>query len=139
MSPVPAPTIVPWLAYDDPRAAIAFLTAAFGFREHLVATDADGAPMHIELALGDALVMLGPARPASGWLSPRALAGLGQTVCCTIDDPDAHCARAIAAGATVTRPLEDTSYGARGYSARDGEGHEWHFSTYRPEPIAAPA
>ena len=31
------------------------------------------------------------------------------------------------------REIEDTDYGSREYTARDLEGHEWSFGTYRPE------
>jgi uncharacterized glyoxalase superfamily protein PhnB len=39
-----------------------------------------------------------------------------------------------AAGAEIRRELEDMEYGSREYSARDLEGHSWHFGTYRPAP-----
>jgi uncharacterized glyoxalase superfamily protein PhnB len=49
-----------------------------------------------------------------------------------VDDPDAHHERAVAAGATVVRPLEDMEYGSREYSVRDPEGNLWSFGTYDP-------
>jgi uncharacterized glyoxalase superfamily protein PhnB len=33
----------------------------------------------------------------------------------------------------------DTDYGSRDYSARDLEGNQWHFGTYRPAPVEAPS
>jgi uncharacterized glyoxalase superfamily protein PhnB len=57
-----------------------------------------------------------------------------------VSDVDAHYARAVAEGGTVSRPLADTTYGSREYSVRDPEGNEWHFGTYRPvapEPALA--
>jgi uncharacterized glyoxalase superfamily protein PhnB len=51
-----------------------------------------------------------------------------------VEDPDGHCKRARAARAEITREPEDTDYGSREYSARDPEGHHWHFGTYRPAP-----
>ena len=41
-------------------------------------------------------------------------------------------ARAKAAGAKIERPLADTEYGSREYSARDCDGHLWSFGTYDP-------
>src|SRR6266540_1434370 len=38
----------------------------------------------------------------------------------------------VEAGAEVVRPLEDTDYGSRGYTARDPEGNLWSFGTYQP-------
>jgi uncharacterized glyoxalase superfamily protein PhnB len=49
-----------------------------------------------------------------------------------IENPDPHHERAVAAGAEIVRPLEDTDYGSRDYSARDPEGNLWSFGTYRP-------
>jgi uncharacterized glyoxalase superfamily protein PhnB len=49
-----------------------------------------------------------------------------------VDDPDAHCERARAAGAEIVRDLGDTDYGSRDYAARDPEGNLWSFGTYRP-------
>ena len=46
----------------------------------------------------------------------------------TVDDVDAHHARAVAAGATVIRPLADVELtGMRLYTAEDPEGHRWMF------------
>jgi uncharacterized glyoxalase superfamily protein PhnB len=43
------------------------------------------------------------------------------------DGIDAHCARAHAAGAVITREPEDQFSGDRVYAARDPEGHVWSF------------
>ncbi len=56
------PTVFPALVYDDPGAAIDFLTAAFGAERHAVYDD-NGAVRHAELRLGNGIVMFGPARP----------------------------------------------------------------------------
>jgi uncharacterized glyoxalase superfamily protein PhnB len=49
-----------------------------------------------------------------------------------VDDVDAHCERARAAGAVITRELETQDYGDeygvdRGYECRDIGGHHWWF------------
>lgn len=67
-----------------------------------------------------------------GLTSPRALNGLSQCLYVAVDDPDAHCARAKAAGAEIVMEPTDMDYGARNYSARDLEGHLWSFGTYWP-------
>jgi uncharacterized glyoxalase superfamily protein PhnB len=46
-------------------------------------------------------------------------------------DPDAHHARAQAAGARIVQLLYDTPW-ARAYYALDLEGFLWGFSTYKP-------
>jgi uncharacterized glyoxalase superfamily protein PhnB len=55
-----------------------------------------------------------------------------QTLCVFVDDVDAHCARAKAAGATILNEPKTTDYGEeywtdRAYLARDLEGHQWWF------------
>jgi uncharacterized glyoxalase superfamily protein PhnB len=49
-----------------------------------------------------------------------------------VDDPDAHHARAVAAGAHVIFPVTDKEYGSRDFTARDPEGVMWTFGTYIP-------
>ena len=58
-----------------------------------------------------------------------------QALYVSISELDAHYARAKAAGASIVQEPRDTSYGARGYYARDLEGFLWGFSTYRPKTI----
>ena len=49
-----------------------------------------------------------------------------------VEDADAHYARAKTAGAEIVIDIADASYGGRGYSCRDIEGHLWSFGTYDP-------
>ena len=131
---MPTPKVYPCLSYRDPRAAIAFLQQAFGFTLLLEVPDGEGGVTHAEVALGDDVVMLGSSKPELGWVSPLDLPARNATVCCFVEGVDAHFARAVAAGARVVRAPYDTSYGAREYSVRDLEDHEWHFGSYRPVP-----
>jgi uncharacterized glyoxalase superfamily protein PhnB len=54
------------------------------------------------------------------------------TIYAVVGDVDAHHDRAAAAGATISRALEDMGYGSREYGALDSEGHQWAFGTYDP-------
>jgi uncharacterized glyoxalase superfamily protein PhnB len=131
--PQPTPsTIQPSLSYDDARAAIDWLCRAFGFTARLVVPGPDGTVLHSELSLGPDVIFVSSANPAQGRASPRALRGVHQSLCVLVDDPDAHHARARAAGAKILQELRDEEYGARGYVAEDPEGHRWYFGTYRP-------
>ncbi len=124
--------IYPALYYDDAPAAIEWLCRAFGFRRRLVVPGPDGRVVHAELSVGPGVIMIGSARPDEGFLGPRALPGVSQAVTVRVEDPDAHCARAKKAGAVIIRDLRDEEFGARGYMARDPEGHVWYFATYSP-------
>lgn len=52
-------TIIPMLRYKDARAAIDWLTSAFGFAEHLVVPGVNGKIVHAQLTLGNGMIMLG--------------------------------------------------------------------------------
>ena len=84
--------------------------------------------IHHDSALGRWEMSRGEPAPAL-----RAIWGEdAQALYVYLPDPDAHCARAAAAGAAIVKPLEDTAWGSRGYYARDPGGFLWGFSSYRP-------
>ena len=125
--PPNAQRIIPALSYDDAPAAIEFLCRAFGFQEASRLEMPDGAIGHAELTLHGNTVMLASAYPASGLGGPRGLPHLHSFVTVYVDDVDAHYARAVAAGATITEELADQFYGDRVYRAVDTEGQRWSF------------
>ncbi|MGH7570299.1 MAG: VOC family protein [Gemmatimonadota bacterium] len=126
------PTLYPLLPYRDARAAIDWLERAFGF-ERMAVYPEDGGPVaHAELAFGTGVLMLATLDDIDAEHGkPRYNAPYVY-----VADPDAHYERAVAAGAQITRELEDTDYGSRQYCARDLEDNEWSFGTYRPLPAA---
>lgn len=123
-----APTLYPCVAYRDARAAIAWLERAFGFARMAVHPEEEGPVVHAELAFGGGVLMLSTLEEKDAALPKRRF----NAPYVYVTDPDAHHARAVAAGAEVTRELQDTDYGSREYCARDPEGNEWSFGTYRP-------
>ena len=126
-------SICPCLRYGDAPAAIKWLEQAFGFEKKMAVNNPDGTIAHAEIRLGDGLVMLGSAKGDSfGYISPRDAGGVTQSIYIVLDDVDAHYRRAKAAGAEIVIDLHDTDYGSRDYSAKDPEGHLWHFGTYDP-------
>jgi uncharacterized glyoxalase superfamily protein PhnB len=128
----PPQNMYPVLRYKDAQAAIDFLCEAFGFERNAVYEGDDGAVEHAQLEMDGGIVMLSTERDDDerGW---GAHAGQGW-IYVVVQDPDAHHARAKAAGADIIRELEDQDYGSRDYSARDPEGNIWSFGTYRPPP-----
>lgn len=125
-------SIYPALSYRDAPAAIRWLHDAFGFETLMEVANPDGSIAHAEMSLGGAVIMLGSEKRESGWSSPLGLPAVNQSIYVAIDDPDAHFARARAAGAEILREPNDTDYGSREYGAKDLEGHHWGFGTYRP-------
>ncbi len=126
--------IIPVLRYADAPAAIDWLGLAFGFAKQMVMPNPDGTIAHAELRYGPDFIMLGSSREdLIAMKSPRELGGITQSIYIAVADIDAHFERAKSAGAQVVIELRDTSYGSREYSARDPEGHLWHFGNYLPE------
>ena len=121
--------VYPSIRYRDARAAIAFLQEAFGF-ELVTSHEDGGVVVHAELRWGDSMIMCGQETEA-GIKRHGAHAGQGWNYV-TVEDADAHYARAKAAGAEITMELTDLDYGSRDYSAKDPEGNMWSFGTYDP-------
>ena len=123
-------TISPYLLYEDVDAALAFLARAFGFEEVLRFAGEDGRVNHAEARLGEAHVYLGdPTTADSEYRNPAALGAATVLVIVDgVDDVDALCERARAAGAQITEEPADQDYGARRFGATDPEGHKWFFS-----------
>jgi uncharacterized glyoxalase superfamily protein PhnB len=119
--------VMPYLHYHDPNAAIDFLTKAFGFTLRFAHRAEDGRVRHAQLGVGDTSFMLGPAQPDFGSAAASAVPALHASVWCYVDDADAHCERARAAGAVILREPSDQPYGVREYDALDCEGQEWYF------------
>lgn len=130
------PRIASAVFYDDAAGAIDWLCDAFGFRVRMKVEGPGGRIEHSELELGDGLIMVGQTGGERGgtWRrSPKAQDGAcTQSLMAFVDDADAHCAHARAAGATITTEPATSDYGAehwvdRGYEAIDREGHHWWF------------
>ena len=122
------------VVYRDPRAALTFLEAAFGFELFMLIEDASGNLVHSEMRCGESIIMIGYEWD-EGYASPASIGGkTTQTVNIHVeDDVDAHCARARAAGLEIVAEPSTQFYGDRTYRARDPEGHIWTVSqTVKP-------
>lgn len=143
MKPTPSgwPRLSQAVYYQDPLTAIDWLCGAFGFEVRLKVQDEQGGLVHSELTFGEGLVMVGQSgRADSGkeaWQtiqkSPKEVGGVNtQAICAFVDDVDAHCEVARAAGAEVFRGPHTNDYGDdywtdRSYGCLDPEGHVWWF------------
>ena len=116
-----APNIYPALQYADADTALEWLSRAFGFQEYVVYRSDEGKIQHAEMSLGPGMIMFG-----QGDQGP-------QSVYVAVEDADAHYEKAKAAGAEITREIEDTFYGSREYTCKDPEGNVWSFGTYWPK------
>lgn len=139
MKPTPAgwPRISPGVYYRDALGMLDWLTRAFGFAVQ-VKVEEDGRLVHSQLTYGDGLIMVGEelagekGRFGIQRLSPAQAGCNTQNLMVYVDDVDAHCATARAAGAVIVAEPEDHDHGAehwcdRAYGATDPEGHLWWF------------
>ncbi len=123
-------TLTPYLAVDGAAAAIDFYVRAFGAVERYRLVGADGRIGHADLEIGGATLYLADEFPESGVLGPRAIGGSPVLLHLEVPDVDAAFARAVEAGATVVRPIEDQFYGERGGTLADPFGYVWTLQTH---------
>ena len=123
--------------YQDAPKAIDWLCAAFGFECRLKVEGEGGRIEHSELVFGEAVVTVGDERVQKDkgrkQVSPLSVGGANTAgVFFYLDDVDAHCARARAAGAKITMEPTTSDYGEeywsdRTYECEDFEGRRWWF------------
>ena len=115
--------------YRDPRAALAWLQAAFGFEPSMLVSDPAGRLVHAEMRFGDGYIVV-DSEWADYIASPASVGGRNtQSIYIRLQDAiDAHCQRARTAGAEIVEEPADHFYGERQYRARDPEGHVWTFT-----------
>jgi len=109
---MPPGVIIPELPYDDVRAAAAWLSQAFGFKERLRIGN-----HRCQLSFGEASVVA----------IERKEPGIS-SILVHVDDVDSHHARAKESGARIINPPTDYPFGERQYTATDIGGHRWTFS-----------
>ncbi len=129
-------TVIPCMGYRDAPAAIEWLCNVFGFEKHAVYPGEGGTIMHSELSFGNGMIMCGSINDTPFWRfikQPDEIGGCEtQCACVLVNDADAVYERAKAAGAEILIDIKTESYGGRGFTCRDLEGHIWNFGTYDP-------
>lgn len=130
-SPSSAADVRHWqtMTFRDADTMIGWL-AAIGFTEHATYRFEQDPTVveHAEwLWPGGGGIMFGSRRPDGAVDNPG-----GSAAYLVTDDPDVVFERAVAAGATVLRPMVDQDYGGRGGSVADPEGNHWSFGSYQP-------
>jgi len=122
--------VTPYLCVRGAADAIDFYTKMFGATERMRMDQPDGRIGHAELVIRDAVVMLSDEFTDMGVLSPQSLGGSPVTLNVYVDDVDAVVERAVAAGATLDRPVENRFYGDRSGQIVDPWGHRWSVATH---------
>jgi uncharacterized glyoxalase superfamily protein PhnB len=129
VSPIPSGyrMVTPYLVAEDGVALLEFAKRAFGAEETVRAMTPTG--VHGEVRIGDSAVMMGggiAGKKFPATLHPTALHVY-------VEDADAVCQKAVAAGATLIDAPRDQEYGERSGTVKDSAGNFWYIATHKGE------
>lgn len=135
VNPVPEGyhTATPYLIVDGAAKALDFYQRVFGATERMRMPGPGGKVGHAEISIGDSVIMLADEHPEMGARGPRAYGGAAVSLHLYVPDVDAVVSKAVAAGATLLRPVEDKFYGDRMGTIEDPFGHHWNVSTHQED------
>lgn len=120
--------VTPYLVLRDAARAMDFYARAFGAVEVLRLNDGMGRVSHAEMRVGKGMLML--AEESKDYPGPQTVGGCPITLMLYVDNADATFGIAVAAGATIKRPLADQFYGDRGGALADPFGYTWWVATH---------
>ena len=126
-------TVSPYLVVDGGARALDFYKKAFGATEMFRMEAPGGKIGHAEIRIGDSVVMLADVHPEVQAYDPHHFKGSPVSLHVYVEDVDSVAKQAIAAGATVKRPVQDQFYGDRSGTFEDPFGHTWHISTHKED------
>lgn len=130
VSPVPRGfrMVTPYLVAENGLALLDFAKAAFA-AEELERVVMPGGGVHGETRIGDSVLMMGGGTP--GHKHPSTLHP--QALHVYVQDADAVCQKAVAAGATLIDEPRDQEYGERSGTVKDQAGNFWYIATAKGE------
>jgi PhnB protein len=127
-------TATPYLCAKGAPQAIDFYKRAFGAIEEVRLIDSAGRISHAEILIGGAPIYLADEHPEINVLSPQTLGGSPVLIVLDVPDVDTLFSQAVAAGATVDRPLaDDFDGGMRTGKVIDPFGHSWLLITMKEQ------
>lgn len=131
VSPIPVgyEAAIPMLALHNAAEAIEFYRKAFGATELSCLRETNGKIAHAELQINSAKIMLADEYSGDN-VSPKSLQGSTVIIHLYVEDADAVVAQALAAGATLLRPVTDQFYGDRSGNIQDPFGHRWIIASH---------
>jgi PhnB protein len=126
-------TATPYLIVKGAASAIEFYKKAFGATELFRMGDPSGKIGHAEIKIGDSPIMLADEVLEMGYRSPQSYGGTPVSLLLYMEDVDARFKQAVAAGATVQKPVQDQFYGDRSGTLVDPFGHVWTLATHQED------
>jgi PhnB protein len=122
----------PRLAFRDAGKALEFYKRALGARE-TSRFEVGGQIPHAEMVIGDSSILLTEEWPEGGRFSAETLGSSPVWMTLRVDDVDSFAKRAVAAGLTIKRPVQDQFYGHRDVLLGDPFGYTWSVFTVKEE------
>jgi uncharacterized glyoxalase superfamily protein PhnB len=119
---LPSATVIPVLVYPDVRAAVAWLSRAFGFVEKVRIGDGHRSQMQVG---SDGAVIVADVRGEQQ--APQA-GPVTHVIKVRVHDVDAQFERARSHGARVIEEPTDFEYGERECTLEDLAGHRWQLT-----------
>ncbi len=115
--------VIPYLLVEGAAELTTFLTNAFDAKVRQRLDRPDGSVMHVELEIGDSIVMIG---------EPMAQFGaMPSSIYLYVEDCDAIYQRALEAGATsIMQPTDMPHAGERYGGVKDTSGNLWWVATH---------
>ena len=115
--------VIPYLLVDAASALTIFLVKAFDAKVRQRLDRPDGSVMHVELQIGDSIVMIGEPMAEFG--------AMPSSIYLYVEDCDAIYRRAIEAGASsVMQPTDMPHAGERYGGVKDPSGNLWWIATH---------
>ncbi len=114
-----------YLIIKEPQKAVEFYTQVFGAIEDFRLSMPDGQIAHCELKLAGTTIMISSEHPQFGLHAPTSEENYGAFIHLHVENADKFAGRAIQAGATLIRPLQDQFWGERTCRIRDPFGYHW--------------
>jgi PhnB protein len=121
-------TVTPYLTVNNGSEAVEFYKRAFGAKELLRHSTADGKILNAQLKIGDSMVLLSDEFPGAETRSPASLGTSTVTMHIYTKDVNKLWEQAIAAGARIVMPLNNQFWGERYGQLSDPFGHRWSLS-----------
>ena len=124
------------LTVSDIPAAVSFYQRAFGFAKRGIMNGPDAKPIHAELTLRGATIMLGPENPAMGRRTAKSVGASPSSLYIYVENVDKVIDKATKLGATSQGPVVDMFWGDRCGTIVDPDGYSWMVGTHKAEPTA---
>ena len=121
--------VTAYLSVRDAARALDFYAKAFGATETLRLTEPGGKIGHAHIMIEGSTIMLADEYPDYGVVGPQTLGGSPVRIKLNVANVDEFVRKAVAAGATIERPIQDQFYGERAGQVSDPFGYTWIVAT----------